>query len=97
VFRRMNASASPIEAKLTSNVAPSSRVMTALNGDSAPGVETILPLVQLMWPPSSFRCRASCSRISIAAFVGISKPRASWLPVILFVAAELLHTPYGYH
>ena len=32
-----------------------------------------------------------------AAFVGISKPRASWLAIILFVAAELLHTPYGYH
>jgi hypothetical protein len=34
---------------------------------------------------------------TVAAFVGISKPRASWLAIILFVAAELLHTPYGYH
>ena len=34
---------------------------------------------------------------TFVAFVGISKPRASWLAIILFVAAELLHTPYGYH
>ena len=34
---------------------------------------------------------------TLAAFVGISRPRFSGLAILLFVIAELLHTPYGYH
>ena len=55
VLRRTNASAPLIVAKSTSNVVPSSRVMTAVNGIPARGRETILPLLQLIWPPSSSR------------------------------------------